>query len=246
MLEFNSLVAFSAGLVSFFAPCVVPLLPAYIAFVTGVSLKDLEAYGYRPFIKKILLSSLFYILGFSLVFVLLGTTAASVGIFLRRYDFWIEKIGGVLMIVFGLEFAGILKLPALAKEKHFSLPAWTKNLGYLRGFALGMIFAMAWTPCIGPILGSILALAATAKTVALGAFLLFIYSLGIALPFLIIALSLASAPRFIGSFSRFFGPISKVAGIILAILGLALLTDTYKFLNAWIFDIAFKFGYKIR
>jgi cytochrome c-type biogenesis protein len=225
---------------------VVPLLPAYIAFVCGVSLKDLKAQGYRPFIKKILLSSLFYILGFSLIFVLLGTTAASTGIFLRRHDFLIEKIGGILMIIFGLEFAGILKLPLLSKERRLSLPAWAKNLGYLRALVMGIIFAMAWTPCIGAVLGSILALAATAKTAATGAFLLFVYSLGIALPFLIIALTLASAPRFIGSFSRFFGPISKVAGIILAILGLALLTNTFKFLNAWIFDIAFKLGYKIR
>jgi len=122
MIELNYWLAFSAGLVSFFAPCVVPLLPAYVGYVTGVSLKDLKTFGYKPYFKKLLLSSIFYIFGFSIVFVLLGTAAATIGMNLRRYDFLIQKIGGLIILVLGLQFAGILNLPFLARQKQFSLP----------------------------------------------------------------------------------------------------------------------------
>ena len=246
MVELNYLVAFSAGLISFFAPCVVPLLPAYIGYITGVSLNDLKTFGYKPYFKKLLLSSIFYILGFSIVFVLLGTAAATIGMNLRRYDFLIQRIGGLIILILGLEFAGILNLPLLARQRQFALPSWTQNLGYLRAFFVGVVFATVWTPCVGAVLGSILTLAAVSKTVLTGASLLFVYSLGISVPFLIVALTLASAPRYIGFISRHIRVISKVAGIILAILGLLLLTDTYKYLNAWLFDIAFQLGYKIR
>ena len=246
MVELNYLVAFSAGLISFFAPCVVPLLPAYIGYITGVSLNDLKTFGYKPYFKKLLLSSIFYILGFSIVFVLLGTAAATIGMNLRRYDFLIQRIGGLIILILGLEFAGILNLPFLVRVRQGSLPTWTQNLGHLRAFFVGVVFATVWTPCVGAVLGSILTLAAVSKTVLTGASLLFAYSLGITVPFLIVAVSLASAPKYLGFISRHIRVISKVAGIILAILGLLLLTDTYKYLNAWLFDIAFKLGYKIR
>jgi cytochrome c-type biogenesis protein len=246
MNELNYWLAFSAGLISFFAPCVVPLFPAYIGYITGVSIKDLEVFGFKPYFKKLLLSSIFYILGFSIVFVLLGTAAVTVGMTLRRYDFLIQRIGGLIILILGLEFAGILNLPFLARQRQFNLPTWTQSLGYLRAFFVGVVFATAWTPCVGAVLGSILTLAAVSKTVLTGASLLFVYSLGISVPFLIVALTLASAPKYIGFISRYVGVISRVAGIILAILGLLLLTDTYKYLNAWLFDIAFKLGYKIR
>ena len=239
-------IAFGAGVVSFFAPCVIPLLPAYVGYVAGVSLKDLELYGYKPYFKKLLISSIFYILGFSIIFVLLGSAAATVGVSLRRYDFLIQRVGGAVILILGLEFAGILNLPFLARQRQFSLPAWVQNLGYFRAFFVGVVFAVAWTPCVGAVLGSILTLAAVSKTVLTGATLLFVYSLGISVPFLIVALTLASAPKYLGFISRHIGIIAKVAGLILAILGLLLLTDTYKYLNAWLFDIAFKLGYKIR
>jgi cytochrome c-type biogenesis protein len=242
----NAPIAFGAGLVSFFAPCVVPLLPAYIGYVTGVSVKELKDEGYSPYIKKLLLNSIFYILGFSVVFVLLGTAAASVGVSLRRYDDVIQRLGGLIILVLGLEFAGILNIPFLSRQKTFSLPEWTKNLGYLRAFFVGFIFATAWTPCVGAVLGSILALAAVSGTVIQGATLLFIYSLGISIPFMIVSLTLASAPKYLSVIGKNIGVISRIAGIILAILGLLLLTDTYKFLNAWLFKIAFMLGYEIR
>lgn len=246
MTEINSLIAFSAGLISFFAPCVLPLLPAYIGYITGVSFADLQTFGYKPFFRKLLLSSLFYILGFSIVFVLLGTAAAGIGVSLRRYDFLIQRIGGLVILILGLEFAGILNLPFLARTRQFTLPAWTQKLGYFRAFFLGLVFATAWTPCVGAVLGSILALAASSKTALEGASLLFVYSLGISTPFIIVSLTLAPAPKYLAFISKRIGIISRIAGILLAILGILLLTDTYRYVNAWLFEIAFKLGYTIR
>lgn len=239
-------VAFGAGLISFFAPCVVPLLPAYVSYVTGVSLKDLKTQGYAPFRRRMIASSIFYILGFSLVFVILGTAVAGFGTALRRYDFAIQRIGGLIILILGLEFAGIFHLPFLARERKFELPAWVNKLGNFRAFFVGIVFATAWTPCVGAVLGSILALAAITGTAAQGAFLLFIYSLGISLPFLIVSLTLSSAPKYLSFISNKIGIISKIAGIVLAILGLLLLTGTYKYLNSWLFEIAFGLGYTIR
>src|SRR3989344_3651711 len=178
MPNLNFLIAFSGGLVSFFAPCVVPLLPAYIAYVTGVSLEDLKTKGYGPYIKRLLLSSLFYILGFSLVFTLLGTAAAGIGMTIRNYNTIIQKVGGLMILILGLEFAGVINIPFLARELRLKLPSWTNRLGYFRAFFVGLVFALAWTPCVGAVLGSILTLAAVTETAAGGAALLFIYSLG--------------------------------------------------------------------
>lgn len=246
MPDINLPIAFTAGVISFFAPCVVPLLPAYIGYITGVSFADLKKFGYGPYVKKVLLSSLFYILGFSIVFVLLGSAAAGIGIALRRYGWLIQRAGGILIIVFGLEFAGILNIPFLARQFSFRLPERIYGVGYLRAFLVGIIFATAWTPCIGVILGSILTLAAVSKTLIEGSLLLFVYSLGISFPFVLVSLTLAWAPRYLTFISRFIGPISRVSGIFLAFVGLLLLTDTYKYLNAWIFNIIFRFGFQIR
>lgn len=246
MLDLNFPVAFGAGVVSFFAPCVVPLLPAYIGYVTGVSLKDLKGQGYSPFRTKLLSSSLLYILGFSIVFVLLGTAAAGVGSALRRYDFIIQRVGGAIILLLGLEFAGVLNLPFLARQRQFQLPAWAEKFGLARAFFVGIIFAIAWAPCVGAVLGSILALAAVTGTAIKGAALLFVYSLGISVPFLIVSLTLASAPKYLSFINRHIGTIAKIAGLILAVLGLLLLTDTYKFLNSWLFEVAFRLGYEIR
>lgn len=246
MIDLNFPIAFGAGLVSFFAPCVVPLLPAYIGYVTGVSVNELKEKGYAPFRKKMFVTSVFYILGFSLVFVLLGTAAASVGATLRRYDYLIQRVGGLVILVLGLEFAGVLHLPFLARQKQFTLPSWTNKLGHARAFFIGLVFATAWTPCVGAVLGSILALAAVSGTIVEGASLLFVYSLGISIPFLVVSLTLASAPKYLSFINKRIGIISRIAGLVLALLGLLLLTNTYRFLNAFLFDLAFKFGYQIR
>lgn len=239
-------IAFFSGVISFFAPCVVPLLPAYVGYVTGVSAGELAEFGLEKYRKKLILSSIFYILGFSLVFVALGTAAGGIGYLLRQFNDTVRMAGGGLIFLLGLNFAGILNIPTLSREHKFGLPAWTGHFGYGRAFLIGVVFAAAWTPCIGAILGTILALAAVSKTAVAGAALLFVYSLGISAPFIIVSLTLAQAPRYIPVISRNIGHISRVAGIVLAILGLLLLTNTYRFVNAWLFQIAYNFGYQIR
>jgi cytochrome c-type biogenesis protein len=246
MIDLNYPIAFGAGFVSFFAPCVVPLLPAYIGYVTGVSLKDLRVHGISPFRRKMITTSIFYILGFSLVFVALGTAAASVGQAFRRYDYLVQRAGGLLIILFGLEFAGVFHLPFLNKIRQFQLPVWTNKFGHFRAFFVGLVFATAWTPCVGAVLGSILALAAVTATAVEGASLLFVYSLGISIPFLVVSLTLASAPKYLKFINTKVGIISRIAGVILVILGVLLLTNTYKYLNSWLFETAFRFGYEIR
>lgn len=245
-------VAFVSGIVSFFAPCVVSLLPAYVAYVTGVSLQELKdgrggledvRGGYR---RQVLVSSLFYILGFSVVFVILGTAAAGVGQVLRQYNDVIRIVGGIVILVLGLNFAGFLPLPYLARELRLELPSWTSRLGYGRAFIIGVVFATAWTPCVGAVLGAILSLAAVSQSAVTGASLLFVYSLGISIPFLIVSLTLVQAPVYLKVVTRHIVFISRVTGLLLAILGLLLLTDTYKFVNAWLFEVAFRFGYQIR
>lgn len=246
MPDINIPIAFAAGLVSFFAPCMVPLLPVYVAYVTGVSIQDLKQYGYKPFLKKLLLSSVFYILGFSVIFMLLGIAVGGLGVFLRHYDRIIQAVGGVIIIFLGLDFAGIFKIPFIAVQRQFKLPSWAEGLGYLRSFLIGVIFATAWTPCVGAILGAILTLAAVSGTVFKGALMLFVYSLGISVPFMIVSLTLVAAPRYLSFISRRINVISKIAGVLLIVLGVLLLTGTYKYLNYWLFEVAFKFGYQIK
>jgi cytochrome c-type biogenesis protein len=238
--------AFIAGVVSFFAPCVLPLLPAYVGYVAGVSLRDLEDKGLASYRNQLLVSSLFYILGFALVFTLLGTAAAGLGSYFRGYAREIQTIGGFLMIVFGLQFSGIIHINILGSEHKLRLPVWFGKAGYLRAFVLGVIFAVAWTPCIGAVLGSILALAAVAGTAKMGALLLFTYSLGISLPFLIVAVTLAQAPVYVKSISKYVGAISFVAGILLAGLGLLLVTGFYAEVNSWLLEKAYEMGWEVR
>lgn len=246
MFDISFPVAFVSGVISFFAPCVVSLLPAYIAYVSGVSLASLREQGGNLYQRKLLVTSLFYIVGFSVIFVLLGTTAAGIGTLLRQYQVWMQIIGGLFIILFGLQFAGLLHLAFLSRELRITLPQWTSSLGPLRSFMIGVLFALVWTPCVGVVLGSILTLAAIQGSALHGALLLFVYSLGISIPFLVVALTLIQAPRYLTVISRHVGLISRVAGIMLVIIGLLLVTDTYKYVNSWIFSIAYSLGYQIR
>lgn len=243
MIDLNIPIAFAAGVVSFLAPCVIPLLPAYIGYVTGVSVKELQEKGYQPYRKKMLVTSVLYVLGFSLVFVLLGTAAAGFGSLLREYDYVIQRLGGLIILILGLQFAGSLRLPYLSQTKQFRVPKWTEKLGYVRSFFIGIVFATAWTPCVGAILGSILSIAVTTGTVVEGATLLFVYSLGISLPFLLVSLTLASAPKYLKAITKYIDPITKVSGIVLAVIGLLLLTGTYGYLNSYVGRFMFAIGW---
>lgn len=242
MVNVSYSIAFAAGTVSFFAPCVIPLLPVYISYITGVTLTDLNKTDPSEYKVKILISSLFYILGFSLVFVILGSAASGFGIIFRKYGIFFQRAGGLLIFIFGLEFAGIIKLAFLAKTRSIK-SNWVNGFGYSRAFLLGIIFATTWTPCAGAILGSILTLAAVTQTAVKGAVLLFVYSLGISLPFIIISLTFASAQKYLRVIGKYSVSISKIAGISLSFIGLLLLTDNYKYLSSWLFELASRFAW---
>lgn len=237
------LTAFFGGLVSFLAPCVVPLLPTYVAYIFGVSAKSPTTASGQ---LRVIEASIFYLLGFSFIFILLGAFAASIGALLRSFDFWLIRLGGLILVLFGLEMLGLFYIPFPAVVVRPSAPTFIRSIIALRSFFLGVVFSLAWTPCIGAVLGSILLLAGSTRDALSGALLLFVYSLGISLPFLLVAVLISRSRSVLDKLKQATPVISKIAGIVLIAMGVLLLTDTFKFLNAWIFDIAFRFGYQIR
>ena len=220
-------VAFTAGLLSFLSPCVLPLIPSYIGFLTGMSLDQIE--GRRG---AAVLHGLWFVAGFSLVFVLLGAAASAVGNLLRDEQVWLGRIGGGLIILFGLYLIGVLRPAFLMRERRIQLSS--KPLGYLGSAVVGVTFGAAWTPCIGPILGAIFTLAATRASLGAGMALLGVYALGLAVPFLVTALAL---DRFLGWFQR-FRPylvwVDRTAGALLIVLGVLLVTDRFTLLAGYL------------
>lgn len=228
--------SFAAGLASFFAPCLLPLLPIYLAFITGLSVDELKVSAYKHK-QEIILASLVYILGFTLIFAALGTTAAGFGYLLREYKNAIQIAGGIFIIFLGLDMLGAINFAFTKKEFKLTLPLRLKKYKYINAFFLGVVFALAWTPCASAPLGSILTLAAVHATAAKGAFLLAIYSLGISLPFLLSALILVFIPNLFPKFKNYFGKINIIVAVFMIILGLMLVTDTFKYLNFWLSKI---------
>lgn len=222
-------VAFGAGLLSFLSPCVLPLIPSYVGFLTGMSVDELHGPARRG---TALLHGLWFVAGFSVVFVLLGAAASTVGHLLRDYQHWVARAGGVLVILFGLYLLGVLRPAFLMRERRIHLAR--KPLGYFGSGIVGFAFGAAWTPCIGPILGGILTLAATAGGVRHGMALLAVYALGLAIPFLLTAFAL---DRFLGWFQR-FRPylvwVDRTAGALLIVLGLLLVTDSFTLLAGYL------------
>ncbi|HYU10482.1 MAG TPA: cytochrome c biogenesis protein CcdA [Gemmatimonadales bacterium] len=220
-------VAFAAGLLSFLSPCVLPLIPSYVGFLTGMTVEEVERRRWTA-----LLHGVWFVAGFSLVFILLGAAASAVGNLLRDYQVWLGRIGGVLLILFGLYLLGILRPAFLMREWRIQLAR--KPIGYFGSGVVGFTFGAAWTPCIGPILGGILTLAATQAGLGRGVLLLAVYALGLAIPFLVTALAL---DRFLVWFQRFRPYIvwvDRVAGALLVLLGLLLVTDSFTLLAGYL------------
>jgi len=219
--------AFLAGLLSFLSPCVLPLIPSYVGFLTGLTLEELEVRR-----GTALAHALWFVAGFSLIFIALGATASALGVLLLRSQVWIGRIGGGVVILFGLYLLGVLRPALLMRERKVQLAR--KPLGYLGSAFVGVTFGAAWTPCIGPILGAILTLAAAQASVGHGAALLTAYSAGLALPFVVTALAL---DRFLAWFQR-FRPylvwVERIAGGLLILLGLLLVTDRFTLLAGWL------------
>lgn len=225
MEKVSLIAAFGAGLISFVSPCVLPLVPGYISFVSGVSLESLREEGpVKGALRKIIFNCLLFILGFSVVFVSLGASATFFGQFLIDKAAIFSRIAGVIVIVFGLFIMGVLKIPFLQFEKRFH--ARTKPLGLLGSFLIGLAFAFGWTPCIGPILGAILAYAGTQETVREGIYLLSAYSLGLGLPFLVTGLAMNTFLGFSKRIRPHFRIIELVSGALLVVVGILILTGS--------------------
>jgi cytochrome c-type biogenesis protein len=221
--------AFTAGLLSFLSPCVFPLLPVYVANLTGGSFKDNRIDVSR---KLLIVRSLGFILGFSLIFTAMGATASVIGGILSSYRTIIEKIGGLLIIVFGMQTAGILKLRLLMYESHWNIDTQKKNI--LSSMLLGISFGIGWTPCVSLALSSILLLAGSAGTVYRGMFLLSVYSLGLGVPFLIITFLITYSIIIFKKINKFLGILSIVNGWILIVMGLLLYTGQLQKISAWL------------
>jgi len=218
--------AFSAGLLSFISPCVLPLVPSYLSYITGLSVENLAKVEERERFKSaILLNALLFIAGFSTVFIAFGASASLIGQVLYEYQDVIRKIGGILIIIFGLYLLGILKLNIFMTERrlvHFE----SRPVGYLGSFLIGTAFAAGWTPCVGPVLGTILAYASTTESMSSGVMLLSAYSFGLGLPFFLTAFGMDTFLSYFKSLRTYLGGVSFVSGGLLVLVGLMIFTDS--------------------
>lgn len=219
-------IAFTAGFLSFLSPCVLPLIPSYVTFITGLSLEDVTRAR-----RTALIHSLLFIAGFTLIFLALGATATVLGRLLLSYRLWISRFGGVLVIVFGLYLLGVLNIGAFMRERRVYLA--NKPVGYLGTVVVGIAFGAGWSPCLGPILGAILTYTASAADLSRGLLLLLSYSLGLAVPFLAAALAVE---RFLELFARHKAKmlwVNRVAGVLLVFVGLLMVSNYLTLLSTW-------------
>ena len=222
--------ALAAGLLSFLSPCVLPLVPSYLSFVTGLSLEDLEGGG-AELRRTALVHSALFVVGFSSIFMALGASATFLGQLLREYQIWIARIGGVIVILFGLHLLGLTPFRWLQRERRLHLEH--KPMGYVGSYLVGVTFGAGWTPCIGPILGGILTFAATRQTLGEGVLLLALYSAGLAIPFL---LSTVALTWFLSTFRRLKRHmvwVERVSGGLLVVVGFLLLSGQFTLLASW-------------
>jgi cytochrome c-type biogenesis protein len=228
--------AFLAGLLSFVSPCVLPLIPSYVSFISGISFEELTAERSPRDVKKIvILNSLMFILGFSIVFIAMGTTITLLGQYFATYQGIFRKVGAAIIIFFGLHIIGIVNIKALQREKglHFH----NKPLGLIGSFFVGLGFAAGWTPCIGPILASILFVAGTSETLGLGILLLVVYSLGLAVPFFLTSIGINTFLKYFDRFKKYMRAVSVISGVFLIVVGVMIYTNQFAIfaarLNAW-------------
>jgi cytochrome c-type biogenesis protein len=220
-----------AGLLSFLSPCVLPLFPSYLSFITGMSVERLSGEVTPGTRGRVVLHSLAFIAGFTAVFVSLGVSVSAAGQFLLDYRDWIRIAGGILIIVFGLYIMGILRVGLFGRSFQFQIQR--KPAGLIGSFAVGLTFAIGWTPCVGPILGSILTLASSDRTVGQGTALLLAYSAGLGIPFLLFSLALGSFLAFFKRYRPFIPIVERVAGVLLVAVGALVVTNYYIVLNSW-------------
>ena len=224
-------VAFTAGLFSFLSPCVLPLFPSYLSFVTGMSVADLQADLTPATRRRVMIHSLAFVVGFSLIFVALGASFSAAGQILLDYRDLIRRVGGALIILFGLYIAGVLTFGPFSRTRQWQIRE--KPAGYVGSFVVGLTFAIGWTPCVGPILGAILSLASTAENIGRGIGLLIAYSAGLGVPFLLSAVALGAFLKFFRRYRPLIPVVERAAGVILVVVGVLVFTNYYLLLNAW-------------
>ncbi len=231
--EVTYLGAFVAGLLSFLSPCVLPLIPSYITYITGISFADLQAEHPSHIIRqKSLLHSFCFILGFTTVFVFLGASATFIGSFLNEHATVIRKIGGILLILLGVHVTGLLPLRFLLGEKRVSIKH--KPAGYVGSYLVGIAFAAGWTPCIGPILAAILAVAATEEKVYQGVLLLLLYSFGLGVPFFLSALALHRFMILFNRFKKYIHIFEIITGVFLVVIGVLIYSNWLSRLSGYV------------
>ena len=217
--------SFAAGLISFLSPCVLPLVPGYISIISGRSLDQLKAdQNDAALSRTVLVNSIMFIVGFSITFILLGATATLIGQILLSRMRLLERLAGLILIIFGIHLTGIIKINALYRDKRFHNVE--KPRGVLGSLVLGLAFAFGWTPCIGPILSGIMAIASTKETVAEGMFLLAVYSAGLGIPFLLTSLALNKFLTFYTRFKKHFHAVEVASGVLVIAIGILIMTNT--------------------
>lgn len=231
--------AFLAGVLSFVSPCVLPLLPSYVSFITGISFADLtgaSGLNNRKHIRRLtMINSIIFIAGFSFVFIAMGASSSAIGAIFIQFQDIIRIAGGILVIVFGLFVSGIFNIKFLLREKKIHLSS--KPAGFIGTFLVGMTFAAGWTPCIGPMLGAILAIASVSGSMVFGLKLLTLYSLGLGLPFFISSLAVNSFLSYYKKLNKYMNIIKIVSGILLIIFGILLLTNKITMLSGFLPNI---------
>jgi cytochrome c-type biogenesis protein len=225
------LAAFLAGILSFLSPCVLPLVPGYVSLISGASVEELQTSERRVF-GTVMLHSVTFVLGFSVVFIALGAVATGVGQVVNEYHSLLSKVAGVVVIIFGLHLTGILKIKALYADKRMhDVKGGSSAIG---SFAVGFAFAFGWTPCIGPILATILVLASAQGTVMKGVVLLAVYSLGLAVPFLLTSLGVDRFLSFYGRFRKHLHTVEVLSGILLIAIGVLIFLNNLKLLSGYL------------
>ena len=229
---------FIAGILTFLAPCTLPLVPAYIGFISGVSADDLsDPKKAKSTRRKVFLNGLFFVIGFSVVFIIFGTLIGLLGQALVPFRIWLTRIAGAFIIIFGLFMLGVFKLPFLQVEKRLKIPSFLEIGKPSSSLAIGSAFAFGWTPCVGPVLGAVLALASTSTTAIQGGLLLSVFSAGLAIPFLLVALGLSKATEYIENISKYLKWVSTIGAIFLILLGILLITNNFTLLIQYGFQL---------
>lgn len=229
------LAALIAGLVSFLSPCVLPLVPPYLVYLAGTSLERFADREPEPRVKReTVLAACLFVLGFSTVFVSLGASASVIGSLIRAYSGPLATIAGVIIIIMGLHFLGLTRIGLLYRQKRMEVP---KPVGLWGAYVMGLAFAFGWTPCIGPILAAILAVAAAEQTVTKGASLLAVYSLGLGIPFIVAAFAIEPFAAFLARFRKHMLRVEQAMGALLVLTGIAFLTGSINNMSVWLLEM---------